>query len=65
MPYRFPIKRGTAPGVLLKYDSKIIVMLPGPPFEMEPMLMDTVIPYLSKLSSEVIHSRVQKILWFR
>ena len=55
-----PNKRGTAPGVLLKYDSKIIVMLPGPPFEMEPMLMDTVIPYLSKLSSEVIHSRVLK-----
>jgi nicotinamide-nucleotide amidase len=53
-------KKGTAPGVLLNYKGKIIAMLPGPPFEMEPMLKDTVIPYLSKLSSKTIYSRVMK-----
>ncbi|WP_422448747.1 competence/damage-inducible protein A [Thermoanaerobacterium sp. DL9XJH110] len=53
-------KKGTAPGVLLNYKGRIIVMLPGPPYEMEPMLRDTVIPYLSKWSSKTIYSRVMK-----
>ncbi|MCR4430577.1 MAG: competence/damage-inducible protein A [Tepidanaerobacteraceae bacterium] len=53
-------KNGTAPGVLLKFCGKIIIMLPGPPFEMEPMLMESVIPYLSKLSQKTIFSRVLK-----
>lgn len=53
-------KKGTAPGVLLKHGGKIIVLLPGPPFEMEPMLRDTVIPYLAKFSDKIIFSRVLK-----
>jgi len=53
-------KNGTAPGVLLKYGDKIIVMLPGPPREMEPMLKETVIPYLSKMSATTIFSRILK-----
>lgn len=53
-------KKGTAPGVLLKYGEKIIIMLPGPPFEMEPMLVESVIPYLAKLSKKTIFSRVLK-----
>lgn len=55
-----PNEKGTAPGVLLNYNDKIIIMLPGPPFEMEPMLMNTVIPYLSKLTNKTIYSRVMK-----
>jgi len=55
-----PNKIGTAPGVLIEKDHKIIIMLPGPPFEMEPMLMDYVLPYLSKLSNKTIYSRVMK-----
>jgi nicotinamide-nucleotide amidase len=52
--------KGTAPGVLIKYNNKIIVLLPGPPFEMEPMLVDTVIPYLLKLNNDIICSKVIK-----
>jgi len=55
-----PNKKGTAPGILINKDHKIIVMLPGPPFEMEPMFTDYVIPYLSKLSNKTIYSRVMK-----
>lgn len=55
-----PNKNGTAPGILINKDNKIIVMLPGPPFEMEPMFTEYVLPYLSKLSSKTIYSRVMK-----
>ncbi|TYP54312.1 competence/damage-inducible protein A [Thermosediminibacter litoriperuensis] len=55
-----PNDKGTAPGVLLERDGRIVVMLPGPPFEMEPMLKAYVIPFLSKKSSGVIFSRVLK-----
>ncbi|ADL07975.1 competence/damage-inducible protein A [Thermosediminibacter oceani] len=55
-----PNDKGTAPGVLLEWDGRIVVMLPGPPFEMEPMLKAYVIPYISKKSSGVIFSRVLK-----
>ncbi len=53
-------KKGTAPGVLLNNNGKIIVMLPGPPTEMEPMLKEVVIPYLSKICNSTIFSRVMK-----
>ncbi len=53
-------KNGTAPGVLLNNNGKIIVMLPGPPAEMEPMLKEVVIPYLSKMCNATIFSRVLK-----
>ncbi|HHV19597.1 MAG TPA: competence/damage-inducible protein A [Thermoanaerobacterales bacterium] len=53
-------KKGTAPGVLLNNDGKVIVMLPGPPTEMEPMLKEVVIPYLSQRCSSTIISRVLK-----
>jgi len=41
---------GTAPGCIVEKDTKIVVMLPGPPKEMKPMLDDTVIPYLEQKS---------------
>lgn len=53
-------KKGTAPGVLLNSNGKIIVMLPGPPTEMEPMLKETVIPFFSQMCSSTIFSRVMK-----
>jgi len=37
---------GTAPGLYLKKDGKILVMLPGPAREMHPMFTDQVIPRL-------------------
>lgn len=37
---------GTAPGQWLEADGKILVMLPGPPRELEPMFCDQVLPRL-------------------
>lgn len=39
---------GTAPGLYIKKDGKILVMLPGPAREMHPMFTDQVIPRLQK-----------------
>ena len=39
---------GTAPGLWLKKDNKILVMLPGPAREMHPMFEEQVIPRLQK-----------------
>lgn len=37
---------GTAPGQWFERDGKILIMLPGPPRELQPMVMDTVLPRL-------------------
>lgn len=37
---------GMAPGMALKVESKIYILLPGPPFEMKPMFKNYAIPYL-------------------
>lgn len=38
---------GTAPGVVLEHDGKVIIHLPGPPHELKRMVEDELIPYLS------------------
>ncbi len=48
---------GTAPGLILEKNDKTIIMLPGPPHEMKPMLMNLVIPYLQKRSNKVFFSK--------
>lgn len=47
---------GTAPGIAVEKDGKVLVMLPGPPREMKPMLENQVIPYLSKYTDHVLYS---------
>jgi nicotinamide-nucleotide amidase len=39
-------KRGTAPGLLINHHDKIIVLLPGPPHEMQLIFDELVLPYL-------------------
>ncbi len=43
-----PNKRGTAPGLLLeeKESGKLVILLPGPPSELEGMLVECVLPFL-------------------
>lgn len=42
---------GTAPGAILETpQGNIIIFLPGPPWELEPMYENFVVPYLSKLT---------------
>jgi len=47
---------GTAPGIALEKDGKVLVMLPGPPREMKPMFENQVLPYLSKFTDHVLVS---------
>ena len=47
---------GTAPGCVFEKDGKIVAMLPGPPKECRAMLKESLIPYLKKLSNELIIS---------
>ncbi len=49
---------GTAPGMILEKDNKTIIMLPGPPHEMKPMLLDSVIPYLKSKSNKIFYSKM-------
>ena len=53
---------GTAPGCIMEKEGKTIVVLPGPPKEMEPMFENYVKPYLSKLTDDVIESEVLRII---
>lgn len=59
-----PNPNGTAPGVWLEYKDKIVVILPGPPFELQPMFKNHVIPRLVNLLGDkhtVIKSRIVKL----
>jgi nicotinamide-nucleotide amidase len=40
---------GTAPGLWVQHDRKVLVMLPGPPNELQPMFLEQVLPRLAKL----------------
>lgn len=55
-------RTGMAPGMALEKDGRQYVLLPGPPHEMELMLVDEAIPYLLQKSGtqEVITSQVLK-----
>ncbi len=39
---------GTAPGIVIQHNNKIIVHLPGPPHELKAMVKDELLPYLAK-----------------
>lgn len=43
---------GTAPGCILSVENKQIILLPGPPRELIPMVDDKVLPYLRKWQKE-------------
>lgn len=53
---------GTAPGVIMEENDKIMIILPGPPNEMKSMFDESVRPYLESKSDSVIVSKVLKIL---
>lgn len=58
-----PNNNGTAPGCIIDTTSKIYIVLPGPPHELQPMFNETVIPFIqSKFeNSYVIKSRILKL----
>ena len=54
---------GTAPGLAIEDEEKgkIIIMLPGPPRELEPMFNEVVVPYLKRFSDKVFFSKTINI----
>lgn len=56
-----PNPNGTAPGCIIEEGEKAIIMLPGPPVEMQPMFNNTVYPYLKQRTGQVLVSKMLKI----
>ena len=53
---------GTAPGAIVPMGGgKVVIHLPGPPFELQPMFIDQVEPYLHQRSGQVLVSRYIRI----
>lgn len=57
---------GTAPGIVIKIGKRLLIALPGPPREMQPMVERDLLPYLKKSATEksVILSRILKTTGF-
>jgi len=58
----FPNSHGSAPGVCLELEGKLLILLPGPPHELEPMFMEHVVPFLRQKTDLVFVSRRLKII---
>lgn len=52
---------GTAPGIMIEDQDKILIMMPGPPREMKPMFNDQVKPFLASRQKYVLVSRTLRI----
>ncbi len=58
-----PNPNGTAPGLAIASDSQLVVLLPGPPREMQPMFLEQVRPQLVQLAgASVIHSHSLRVI---
>ena len=53
---------GTAPGVIIPYENKYMILLPGPPVELKAMFNESVVPFLRKISPVIFLSRTVKIV---
>ena len=54
--FAIPNRTGTAPGIFIEKDNKVVVLLPGPPFELEPMFDEFVFPRLREMSDKILVS---------
>lgn len=52
---------GTAPGIIIEKNQKIMIMLPGPPKETVPMFENQVKPYLQKRQEYTFVSRILRV----
>ena len=53
---------GTAPGIILKNDNKTLILLPGPPIEIESIYQNGLKDYLTKLSNNKLTSITLKLV---
>lgn len=56
-----PNPNGTAPGCIIEEGEKTVIMLPGPPREMQPMFEETVFNYLKNKTGVILVSKMLKI----
>lgn len=52
---------GTAPGIIMEENNTHVILLPGPPGELIPMFEDSIVPYLKKLTPDVLYSDMVKL----
>lgn len=54
---------GTAPGLIMKYNKRTIIALPGPPGEVAPMMEESIIPFIKQRfkTTKIIKTRILKI----
>ncbi|MCR1898090.1 competence/damage-inducible protein A [Irregularibacter muris] len=57
-----PNDKGTAPGVIIEKDDKVIILLPGPPKEMKHMFSIHVKPFLAQKTETHFFSRYYRII---
>ena len=56
-------RNGTAPGIWIEHNHNLVVLLPGPPRELEPMFDSVCMPRLARVASgERIQTRIYKIV---
>jgi nicotinamide-nucleotide amidase len=56
-----PNPNGTAPGCIMEKAGKALILLPGPPRELFPMFINSVVPYLKDRSNSFLYSKVLRI----
>ncbi len=52
---------GTAPGIIIEQNGKVIILMPGPPQELKAMFQGKIKDYLQQLHSEVFYTKVIKV----
>lgn len=52
---------GTAPGLIMEAEGKVVILLPGPPNELKPLFEEQVFPYLQAKTDRIIRSQIVKI----
>ena len=52
---------GTAPGIVMEKDEKMVILLPGPPAELEPMFLNCCLPVLKQKTNCVIVSETIRL----
>ncbi|RBP36846.1 competence/damage-inducible protein A [Garciella nitratireducens] len=57
-----PNHNGTAPGIIIEKNNKIIILLPGPPKEMIPMFEKYIISYLSQKQNKNFYSKYYRVV---
>jgi len=58
----FVNNNGTAPGIYMENDERMMILLPGPPSELIPMFLEQAVPFLRRKSQTVLVSKVLRVV---